>query len=127
MFQHSQWYGRESLKKLKIRQLGQYGHNNEAAAAEEQTSMYACCITSKQQETHPLTYTQPVKVERLVNNRLDMVDVDDIQIGDVVEVPVWLDIWYGPAGLSVQPWAIISFDRVVVLKKRSKVSTPKTL
>lgn len=63
---------------------------------------------------------QPIRVERLIANRLDTVDVDDIKAGDVVDVPVWMDLWYGPSDMRLQPWTFLSFDRLVILEGARK-------
>lgn len=63
-------------------------------------------------------------MERLEGNRLETVDVSAIKIGDVVDIPVWIDIWYGPGDMNIQPWAFLSFDRVIIVENGYKVSIP---
>lgn len=63
-----------------------------------------------------------MRVEKLMENRLVTIEPDTISIGDIVDIPVWMDLWYGPVGLNVDPSTIATFDRVIVLERAIKVS-----
>lgn len=67
-----------------------------------------------------------MRVEKLTENSLVTIEPDTISIGDIVDIPVWLDVWYGPADLNVDPSTIATFDRVIVLESTIKVSYRKT-
>lgn len=63
-----------------------------------------------------------MRVEKLTDNRLVAVEPDTISIGDIVDIPVWMDLWYGPVGLNTDPSTIATFDRVIILENAIKVS-----
>lgn len=68
---------------------------------------------------------QPLLVEELVGGRLNTVDADAIKDGDIVDIPVWMDVWYGPGDLKMPPWTILTFDRLVILREEAaKVRGP---
>lgn len=50
---------------------------------------------------------------------MDTVDADTVKDGDIVDIPVWMDVWYGPADLKMPPWTILSFDRLVLLREEA--------
>lgn len=66
---------------------------------------------------------QPIKVETLKGDRLESADAQSIEVGDIVDVPVWMDVWYGGGGITVQPWTFMSFGRVIIVEKGKRVST----
>lgn len=57
-----------------------------------------------------------------MEDRLETVEPDTISIGDIVDIPVWMDVWYGPVGLNTDPITFASFDRVIVTEKGIQVS-----
>lgn len=65
---------------------------------------------------------QPIRVETLEQDRLESADTRSIEVGDVVDVPVWMDVWYGGGGITVQPWTFMSFDRLIIVEKGKAVS-----
>lgn len=58
----------------------------------------------------------------MTENNLVTIEPDTIRIGDVVDIPVWMDVWYGPIGLETDPCTFATFDRVIVLERGTKVS-----
>ncbi|EIM81562.1 uncharacterized protein STEHIDRAFT_114979 [Stereum hirsutum FP-91666 SS1] len=70
---------------------------------------------------------KPVRVEILTGDTLVEADTDAIEIGDIVDVPVWMDVWNGPADLNVDPWTLTSFDRLVIVEKKTKTGGGKEL
>lgn len=63
-----------------------------------------------------------MRVELLTENNLVAIEPDTIRIGDVVDIPIWMDVWYGPIGLETDPCTFATFDRVIVLERGTKVS-----
>lgn len=63
---------------------------------------------------------QPIRAEILREDRIESVDARDIKAGDIVDVPVWMDVWYGGGGIIVHPWTFMSFDRVVIVERGMK-------
>lgn len=61
--------------------------------------------------------SQPVQVELLCGDRLLSVAPQELRPGDEVDVPVWMDIWFPPAGLRSPARALASFDRVIILRR----------
>lgn len=59
-------------------------------------------------------------MEILNGDTLVEADTDAIEIGDIVDVPVWMDVWNGPADLNVDPWTLTSFDRLIIVEKKTK-------
>lgn len=58
---------------------------------------------------------QPIQVEKLIRDRLITTDVGTIKVGDIVDIPVWMDVWYGPGDINIHPWTFLSFDRMIIL------------
>lgn len=67
-----------------------------------------------------------MRVEKLTENMLVTVEPDTISIGDIVDIPVWMDLWYGPVNVNMDPSTIATFDRVIILENTIKVSRGKT-
>lgn len=67
---------------------------------------------------------QPLRVEMLKGDKLHRAEARSIEVGDIVDVPVWMDVWYGGGRMVVQPWTFVSFDRVIIVEKGEKVSIP---
>lgn len=64
-------------------------------------------------------FIQPVRVELLQGQRLKGVAPCDVRPGDDVEIPIWINIWYPPAGLNIHPIPSPTFDRIVILSRGS--------
>lgn len=58
----------------------------------------------------------------MVDDRLVEVEPETIEAGDIVDIPVWMDMWFGGGGITVQPWTFVTFDRLVIVEKGTKVS-----
>lgn len=62
------------------------------------------------------------KTEHTKGDRLESVNVESIEAGDIVDVPAWMDVWYGKGSITVQSWTFMTFDRVVIVEKGRQVS-----
>lgn len=65
-----------------------------------------------------LTKIKPVHVEKIYGDRVATVTTAEIRPGDEVDVPVWIDIVFPPERMTLEPFAFVSFDRLVVVGAR---------
>lgn len=52
-----------------------------------------------------------------MGDHLREMDPAGVRVGDEVDIPVWFDMWFPPAGLRMAPIAFATFDRMVIISR----------
>ena len=60
----------------------------------------------------------PLRAEAIEGGQVRTVDIRDVRPGDLVDIPVWMDMWYP---LTNTPHTTLAFDRLVILRSAEDV------